>query len=130
MTESEAKEKSEELERELEWEPKPKLEPKLELSVKDSKENQLEEVMEPTPQVVAIEGQVANELWQQVQELKEHDNLSKESTPLSKVKQIEYLAVVRSIFNFQRKEDEENKANDANTLPTLPSFLGEHENKT
>ena len=86
VTKLEAEERSEEPEREPELKPESKLETELELQVEDSEEDMLEEVLKPIPQVVALEGQVADELWQQVQELKAHKETSEKPAPLLEVR--------------------------------------------
>ena len=87
---------------------------------------QTEEILE----IPALEKEMADELWQEVWDLKENEKETNTSAPISVVGHTDYMGMDKMSLTTDELRRDDDRMSEANTLATLPSFLGDYETKT
>ena len=73
--------------------------------------------------------ETSDELWQEVQKLKDKEKETDTSAPISIVGQTDYMGMDKMSLTTEELRGETNGESEANTLAMLPPFLGDYETK-
>lgn len=78
---------------------------------------------ETTPKIPVLVEEIADELWQEVRDLKEKERVTNTSAPISLVGQTDYMVMDKMILTTNEIREDEDRVSKANTLAMSPPFL-------